>query len=256
MDHQDRLTQFKFGVNEVDGKRWINIEAPDEATVVNDLVITGNIVARHGVDGMIAVTDRQHRVVVVDANNSSRPRELDWESPSAMAFSPNGDFLAIALATEEKILIVHAATDQVMKRLAARQPQALTYSAGGNWLAVVEQDFVRLWNLATESHIDLMAAGLACPRVAFSPNGRLLAYAPLDDVLELAEIDSATMTTRRLTSVSVQPDDSILAIFFSDDGQRILAGTQKGQIHYWELGPIYEELRPRSSKWELLQPNP
>src|SRR5262249_9172419 len=99
----------------------------------------------------------------------------------------------------------------------------------GTLLASASADGLRLWNLATQK-VETLAQGDEVDRVAFSPDGRLLASGGRDGRILLWDV-----LTRKRVDPPLVMGDAISSMVFSHDGRTIASGGPKEAVDVWDL---------------------
>ncbi len=153
---------------------------------------------------------------------------------SAMAFSPDGDSLAIA-GFDGRVRVFDVAT---RRQIGAPLPMAvggftdaLAFSPDGRTLAVSAADHtVRLWDLAHRRTAGGALTGHTgtITSMAFSPDGRVLATGAADDTVRLWDLPTyrqigAPLTghTRTVNGIAFGPDGTTLATVSDDRTARL-----------------------------------
>jgi WD40 repeat protein len=113
----------------------------------------------------------------------------------------------------------------------------LVYSPDGHWLAWndVRDSRVRLWDLEGR-RVDRSIASVSSSArnpLAFSPDGRLLATARHDGVVQLWDLSTGT-ELRRLGG----PADRLTGVAFSPDGRLLAAIGIDADIRLWALADL------------------
>ena len=103
----------------------------------------------------------------------------------AIAFSPDGAFLATASVPEHHVRLWNVKTKR-LSRLIAGQPHtvnSVAFSPDGSLLATAGNDgTLRLWAVDTGRRLGTLDSQARCLRnVAFSPDGRTIVLATEDD---------------------------------------------------------------------------
>ncbi|MEO8392541.1 MAG: hypothetical protein ABI700_06080, partial [Chloroflexota bacterium] len=158
----------------------------------------------------------------------------DEQAARAVAFSPDGHFLAIA-GRSTTITIWNLEKNQpVGTPLVGHSDwiNSLAFKADGSLLASASSDgTVRLWNTQTGAAVGqpLGDGQDAVWAVAFSPDGTL-ASAGADAIIRLWDVKTGTIKQ------SLQGhDDVIYSLAFSSDGQSLASGSADNTVRLWNV---------------------
>jgi WD40 repeat protein len=199
----------------------------------------------------------------------------------AVAFSPNGKFLAVTC--EAEVVLYDLATRKEVQRLKGTGPSLpdLVFSQDGKRLAAGDDRAVALWDLKTGDMCHDLGHGYTIAAVAFSPDGRTIvtgatysdnvvrswdaltgkikgrwrghkdgieaiAYAP-DGLLVASGSDDGTVrlwdaaTGKEIGCLDAR-DGAVKAIAFSPDGKTLASGGERKVVHLWD-GSTRKEVR-------------
>lgn len=163
---------------------------------------------------------------------------------SAMAFSPDGNILALSLTSTDNSIILWdtsapalPSTLKVIKTLNGYTGGVLqiAFSPDSKILASANGDnSIKLWQISTDK---LLATFTGHTRLIetlnYSPDGKLLATTSLDQTLKLWRITSSG--GHEVFSTVISAPFVLNDIAFSPDGKTLATGDLKGSIKLWEI---------------------
>lgn len=192
--------------------------------------------------GRIASTSADLTVKVWDFTTG----ELLWTSPKSkeymtdLAFSPNGNFLAVG-GYDDEVVIYNMQSGDTVATIPVNSEKgtgygiALDWSTNGKYLAIGEDNKelsmydAEEWNLLYKLKPENGWCG-GCPTmVAFHPDNKLLAKLSGNGNLDFVETESGK-TVKSFPEIW----DDISAVDFSRDGSKLLASTNK-QIFIYDV---------------------
>jgi WD40 repeat protein len=227
-----------------DGKRivaaassGVKIIDPADGSIVASRAGPQSISAALSPDGMrVAAGGNDHRVRIWALKGKSAPvtvpllrREGD---PSALAFSPDGQVLAVAL-TEDHVLLLNGTTGKRMGELDGPTDSVLgiAFSADGTLLAGASADKrAWLWNVKSGEVIRVFVGHTGpVSSVAISPNGELLATASDDETARVWDLQTGDEV--RLLSGDT---DQVTWVGFSADSRAVVTTSADTTVRVWD----------------------
>ncbi len=184
-------------------------------------------------------------------NNKCRLIEFDLASGKslfstegeALAYSPDGRWLAIAAADAQTMLLLDARTHDTIARFSGHESRVFraTFSLDSRRLASCGHDYtVRLWQIESgecqvlRGHTDEIFA------VAFHPDGTRLATAGRDGAIWLWDL------TRGQTVVRLPGHKSyVWSLAFSPSGATLASGSGDSTVRLWDTEPLKARYQAR-----------
>ena len=236
----------------------------------------GSMLASVAFNGIITFWDLK----TSKRSNSQVAGLRDWFT--TLAFSPDGTKLAgvgaegnvifrvtASWRPDPLIRLTEASTGNEIMTLTDRMnPSNLTFSPDGKTVAFSNHDKIRLWNIETDSHLDIQRShqndSPNLPRnppgrrfrpmpqisaLAFSPDGTRLVSATMEGQIQMWDAEMGIELTSLLEqdpdgathevkdggmTVRTSYKDPIFTLAFSPNGKRLAAGSQK-QIRLWNM---------------------
>jgi serine/threonine protein kinase/WD40 repeat protein len=205
---------------------------------------------------VLAVVGGQGRAVVLETKTRAVRARLHQERADLHypAIDPLGRWVASGHWAGSEVRVWDARTGAIVHRLpyAAGTAARVAFSPDGRWLVACvapERDYHVLetgtWMLRRKQAAD-SSASLPGP-VAFSDDGRIMAFASSLQVIKLVDPESGT----ELATLEA-PDTHILAsLGFTPDGGLLAALTEDGVTHLWDLRRIRAGLAALGLDWNL-----
>ena len=196
--------------------------------------IFGAAVSRDG--RLTAAADWQGEISLLETPGGKILGTMDCGDirSSALAFSPDGKFLATA-SRDQAILIWNLESRRRARQLRGHHAKvaSLAYTADGQTLVSGDCDGkVLLWDMARETRrlqITNRLGGFGCNPPRFSADGKLVALAITED--ECAVLDASTLQPQssiRGQFAAFSPDSRQAAFFSARQGQPVLRVTKVG----------------------------
>jgi len=150
----------------------------------------------------------------------------------AVAFSPDGQFLAVASGIG--IWLYEVATSNELALLPSTLVNSVSFSPDGTTLASGSgwnNGAVELWDVATGTNIATLEEHTSWVKyVSFSPDGKTLAFGASGPLIELWDV--ATDTSIATLEEHTAPGTSVS---FSPDGKTLASGAENGTIMLWDV---------------------
>jgi len=153
------------------------------------------------------------------------PRMLPLSEPGQLVYSPDGRLIA-APANSNNVRVLEADSLKELSPFMGHKStvRAADFSPDGKLLASASDDkTVRIWDVATRAQIGPAHSHTnGSFSVAFSPNGKLLVSACLSGEVKLWNVVTGAEVATFGTGENERPDDALIQVAFSADGQRIV----------------------------------
>jgi eukaryotic-like serine/threonine-protein kinase len=174
----------------------------------------------------------------------------------ALAYSPDGKWLAGCSADKKVLLLWDAETHQLSARFVGHEGtiNSAAFSMDGRWLASCGTDrVVRVWEIATGNCRELRGHTDEVFAVAFHPGGTRLASAGRDRAIWLWDLATGEEVARLQGHAAY-----VWSLAFSPDGATMASGSGDGTVRLWDTAPLAErhqarreaeELRPKAERW-------
>jgi tetratricopeptide (TPR) repeat protein len=195
--------------------------------------------------------DSQSKAIVLDPDHPEHRVGLGPEpGMDFVALSPDGRFVATSTWHPTLVKVWDARTGQFLRGL-ARNSHAPVFSPDGRWLAVHEDGAYRLYEVGTWRPGPTIPMDWVTGRVAFSADGRLLAF--LDKSTGLVKLYS--IARARVVATLQPPDfDDVNWIAFRPDGAQLAVATYAQTVQLWDLRVIRSRLRSLGLDWDASEP--
>ncbi|RIK79161.1 MAG: hypothetical protein DCC68_13680 [Planctomycetota bacterium] len=208
--------------------------------------------AAQSADGktIVSVGDAGKAVVV----NSSRPNHrvvLDGHSRlSNVAISPDGRFVATGTWKGTGVKVWAAESGLLVQDLPVDGSANVAFDPMGKWLGTATAAEVRLWEIGSWRpgiRVPRLDVGTSAPgRLAFSPDGKLLAISRNSFLIQLVE----PVTGDELATLESPEPHFLTWLSFSADGCQLAATSQDRVVQVWDLGLIRRQLAAMNLGWD------
>lgn len=240
-------TQPQFVAGDANGKlTWVDVTTDRRQSM------TGSQSPIHGVafspDGryLAAVGDDLHFNLWRHENNGRYVQLQRFPAHKAriwdVAFSPDGSY--VATSSTDSTVKLWTWADRARSRLQEQPAQVLKGTGSGIWGLAIRADSeqiaaasrnqeVRIWNRRGELLRQIPTQGdSGLTRVAWSPDGQLLAIAKNNSAIELRSPEGKLITTLSGHSSIVS------SVSFSPDGQQLASGSEDRTATLWNLSQV------------------
>jgi WD40 repeat protein len=182
-----------------------------------------------------------HRLTVFDIASC---KSLFRAKGVALAYSPDGRWLAVRAADEKTVLLLDARTHETIARFSGHKSTVLkaAFSPDSCCLASCSRDCtVRLWQIGSRECRVLSVSGHtdAVFAVAFHPDGKRLATG-LDGVIRLWDLARGEEVARLPGHTSI-----VWSLAFSKGGATLASGSGDTTIRLWDTAPLRTRYQAR-----------
>jgi len=159
--------------------------------------------------------DAWHEISYLGSSNQRSVRGL--------AFSPNGNLLAVSIAFERKMLIV----DSELKQIAEIDNGGAVFSPDGKYLAVVSDSELKIFDTASWKLQDSIPPLLGrVQHMVFRPDKPVLVSIHKEGITVAWDLQTGAEISR-ISS----PGEHVL----SPDGKLLAVGTKSGEVSVWDI---------------------
>jgi serine/threonine protein kinase/WD40 repeat protein/Tfp pilus assembly protein PilF len=192
----------------------------------------------------LVVSDLDHsQGFVVDPRDPAGRIILNQPHLAHIALSPDGRWVATGTYIGGPAAVVKiwdAGSGAFVRNLDVGGDAIPVFSGDGRWLAAGTGREFFLWRVGTWEQARVIqrdnAAGSGL--LAFSPDGRLLAVAHSNFLVQLLNLD----TGQEVASLAVRDPQRVHVLRFSPDGSQLVAGRENQEAQVWDLRLIGRRL--------------
>ena len=190
----------------------------------------------------------RHDIHVCDVTSGER---LFSAEGRALAYSPDGRWLATLAADEKVVVLLDARTHETAARFQGHEEfvHKVAFSPDGRHLASCSRDrTVRLWEIDGAACRVLRGQTDEVFAVAFHPDGRRLATAGKDRAVWLWDVERGEEVARLPGHTSY-----VWSLAFSPDGKTLVSGSGDTSVRLWDTEPVRVRYQARRAA-ESLRP--
>jgi WD40 repeat protein/predicted Ser/Thr protein kinase len=182
----------------------------------------------------------KYRLYVCDFESGER---LHSDDGGALAYSPDGRWLAARAADEKTVLLLDARTHAVAAQLAGdeKNVHSAAFSPDSRRLATCGADrTVRVWEVGTRACRKLPGHTDEVFAAAFHPDGKRLATAGRDRAVWLWDLERGDEVARLPGHATY-----VWSLAFSSDGKTLVSGSGDFTLRLWDTEPLRERYQAR-----------
>jgi WD40 repeat protein len=168
------------------------------------------------------------------------PVPSEWSMISYLAMSPDGRRVAAGVRHGRGVRVWDARTGEVVLDLEGVPDARLEFSHDSRWLAAGTAQGYRFWDVQTREEstgLSRNVPDLPGPK-AFSPDGRLVAFAPSNAQVHVAEFASR----RELLRLEAVEQQMVNLFCFSPDGSKLAVSSEEHVVTVWDLRQLRQRL--------------
>jgi len=242
-------------VSAVQRTEWLDWIVPASATAVA-LGPDGNTLLTGRADGTVVVWDVERRQA------TGKPIQVSKTAVSRLVFAPGGVTFAVAGSRAEPVSLWNLEERRRLGELGKGEDADIAFSTNGRTIALVAGGRITLWNVGRRELLRRVGRFPTAGRVAFSPDGRMLASteildhraSPSDAVVRLWDAGTGRQLGKPLALAAPGFVPSRLA--FSPDGRLLAAATLRddlgnpGVFRVWDVSrrePLGEAVTAESA---------
>jgi WD40 repeat protein len=161
----------------------------------------------------------------------------------ALAYSPDGRWLAVRAADEKEVLLLDTRTHEIAARFSGHENIVFkaAFSPDSRCLAACSRDHtVRLWQIGSGVCQVLRGHTNDVYAVAFHPDGTRLATAARDGAVWLWDLARGEEVVRLPGHKSF-----VWSLAFSPDGATLASGSGDSTVRLWDTGPLKTRYQAR-----------
>jgi len=210
----------------------------------------------------LAGGSRSGRIFLWNRDKKDEPRDLEGRNSSqqinSLAFSPNGKTLASGGANDRFLRLWEVASGLEVGQLGNHNwpVSAVAYSPDGHCLAAATDYHVFLWEPATGKERWRFQGRDRVKCLAFSPDGRMLAFGGDDAIVWLMDVASGKELAQRAGHRG-----KISAIAFAPDGKTLVSGSYDTTALVWDttnlnrnrITPVKVDAKRLEELWAILR---
>lgn len=215
---------------------------PDQSQTVSRMAVhpDGRHIAALTFSGLVHIWDKDKQAI----SASWVAHDAGYYLP--MTYSPGGRFLATASGASVKVWDA-ATNEEIYSFKNTHRVTDLAWSPDDRFLAVSAHgmNLARIWEVATGKEIKIPTVQWMTTAVAFSPDGRRFAWAGMDGLVSIHDINA---DFKLLTTLAGSPGYQSCLVF-SPDGRTVVAGARNGPARVWrvETGQLVSTIHGHSS---------
>jgi WD40 repeat protein/DNA-binding SARP family transcriptional activator len=185
-------------------------------------------------DGKLLAAAGSDRAVIWDVARTeiSRVLPVAEHGAHAIAFSPNGETVAIGQANGSDVLYDLRTGGRVARFIHAGSTDSVGFSPDGKLLASASLDgTVTLWDVTSKAAVARFTGAVAVFAVAFSEDGRYLAAGDSSGTVVLWDVARGRIAGRTLTGHG----GGVGGVAFDPSGKTLVSSSSDGKLRLWDV---------------------